>query len=114
MKVVDVLSVGRDPRAMVFDSIRKRLFVASLISSNAHPQGQVQETLVDPLTQKDIAVIDTSSFTISGWVHEVGTIIRGLLYDESTQRLIAAVSHANNQDAKILMLNKIPVINSGE
>jgi DNA-binding beta-propeller fold protein YncE len=100
-EVVASLEVGRDPRAVAFDAATQRLFVASLVSSNEHPRGLLQDQPVVPESQKDIAIVNTATFTLESYIPEVGTIIRGLLYDPNRKKLIAAVSHANNDNASI-------------
>jgi len=100
-EIVAEIEVGRDPRAMAFDEENKRLFVASLMSSNEHPQGILQDEPVPLESQKDIAIISTVDFTLKGFIPEVGTIIRGLLYDAERKKLIAAVSHGYNDTASI-------------
>ena len=95
-EVTDVVAVGHDPRAMVLDEINGRLFVASLLSGNAHPQGPVQEQWIPTEDQRDVAVIDTESFSVSAGAHEVGTILRGLWLDEDATELLVSTSHAHN------------------
>jgi DNA-binding beta-propeller fold protein YncE len=91
------VDVGRDPRAMALDSVNRKLFVASLISSNAHPQGPLQGAPLGPESSQDVAVIDADNGTLVGFVPNVGTIIRGLAIDPvHPGRLIAAVSHSDN------------------
>jgi YVTN family beta-propeller protein len=90
------VSVGRDPRSMALDVVNDRLFVASLMSSNTTPLGPLQDGPVDPSLQRDIAIIDTRDFTLTGYVPEVGTLIRGLSLREDGNELIAAVSHSRN------------------
>lgn len=89
------VDVGRDPRAMILgpDGL---LYVASLTSSNIHPQGLASENFVEDLD--DISVIDPATFELVGSVPSVSTIIRGLFVDpENPSVLVAAVSHANNR-----------------
>lgn len=91
------VDVGRDPRAMVLDADHRKLFVASLISSNAHPLGPLQGEPLAPETSRDVAVIDADSGALVAFVPNVGTIIRGLAIDPiHPKRLIAAVSHSDN------------------
>ena len=86
---------GRDPRAMVLDE-SGRLFVASLMSSNRHPQGLAVEGEVPDVD--DVTVIDTETFSVIGSVSDVGTIIRGLFIDpDRPDTLLASVSHSNNR-----------------
>jgi DNA-binding beta-propeller fold protein YncE len=94
--VLDVIDVGHDPRAMILDTTHGRLFVASLLSSNAHPRGPIQGEWLAADVQHDVAVIDTTSFTVSGWINEVGTILRGLWLNESATELLVATSHSDN------------------
>jgi len=94
--VTDIIDVSRDPRAMVLDAEGGRLFVASLVSSNVHPRGPAQGEWLDEAEQRDVAVIDTESFAVSGWAHSVGTILRGLWLNEDATELLVAASHAHN------------------
>ena len=98
-EVVAVLDVGREPRAMVLDALGKRLFVASLISSNAHPHAKADETLPDEW-KRDIAIIDLETLAVS-YTPEIGTILRGLWLSADGLELVAAVSHSNNLFAEI-------------
>ena len=92
-------STGRDPRAMVLDGTG-RLFVASLMSSNAHPQGRANELTV--LDVDDVTAIDTDSFEVLARIPDVGTIIRGLFIDPARPHtLIASVSDSNNRIAQV-------------
>ncbi len=93
------VDVGRDPRAMVIgpDGL---LYVASLMSSNQHPQGRVTDELVPDVD--DISVIDPVTFEIVESLPTVATIIRGLFIDpENPDVLVAAVSHSNNRIAQV-------------
>lgn len=91
------VDVGRDPRAMVLDAANRRLFVASLISSNPHPLGPLQSTPLGPEASRDVAVIDADTGALIAFVPNAGTIIRGLAIDPlHPNRLIAAVSHSDN------------------
>ncbi|MCB9728175.1 MAG: Ig-like domain-containing protein [Deltaproteobacteria bacterium] len=91
------VDVGRDPRAMVLDAAQRKLFVASLVSSNAHPRGPLQEAPLGPEDSQDIAIIDADAGTLVGYVPDVGTIIRGIALDPvHPKRLIAGVSHSDN------------------
>jgi DNA-binding beta-propeller fold protein YncE/mono/diheme cytochrome c family protein len=94
--VLEVIDVGHDPRAMVLDTLNGRLFVASLLSSNAHPRGPIQGEWLTAEEQHDVAVIDTATFTVTGWVHEVGTILRGLWLNDTGTELLVAASHSHN------------------
>ncbi|MBT9556653.1 MAG: hypothetical protein IV100_11525, partial [Myxococcales bacterium] len=98
-EVVAVVDVGREPRAMVLDSLGKRLFVASLISSNAHPHAEADETLPDEW-KRDIAIIDLETTAVT-YTPEIGTILRGIWLSEDGLELVAAVSHSNNLFAEI-------------
>jgi DNA-binding beta-propeller fold protein YncE len=91
------VNVGRDPRAMALDAANRTLFVASLVSSNAHPHGPLQTTPLGPEASKDIAVIDADTGALVGFVPDVGTIIRGMALDPThPNRLIVGVSHSDN------------------
>ncbi|MFT6399118.1 MAG: DNA-binding beta-propeller fold protein YncE [Bradymonadia bacterium] len=93
------VEVGRDPRAMILgpDGL---LYVASLMSSNVHPQGRATEDFVEDLD--DISVIDPVTFDLVASVPAVATIIRGLFIDpENPDFLVAAVSHSNNRIAQV-------------
>ncbi len=97
-RVLDTLEVGRDPRSMALSPDGGTLYVASLISYNAHrsgPSGPPTEAAL----KRDIAIIDTADFSLRGFVPEVGTIIRGL--HASDGGLIAAVSHSRNDRSEI-------------
>ena len=95
--VVATVDVGRDPRAMVLQEATGRLFVAALMSSNAHPRGPKQPEPIPTEDQHDVAVIDTATFVRTAWIHEVGTILRGLLIrPDQPDRLVVALTHANN------------------
>ena len=96
--VVNVLDVGREPRAMALDSERGRLYVASLISSNEHPRGPLQgEEALPTMTTRDIAVIDTATAEVVDFIPHVGTILRGLWLSEDGNTLVVGVSHSQNQ-----------------
>ncbi|MEO1271125.1 MAG: hypothetical protein AAFX99_23790, partial [Myxococcota bacterium] len=96
-RVDRVVEVSRDPRAVAFDRQGQRLYVASLLSSNATPQGILNSSPLPREEQPDIAVIDTASFELSGWVYEVATLVRGLhLRPDSPSQLIAGVGHSRN------------------
>lgn len=99
--IIDIIEVGHDPRAMLLDTTHGRLFVASLLSSNAHPKGPIQGEPVAAEAQRDIAVIDTTNFTINGWVHEVGTILRGLWLNQDATELLVATSHSDNTPEEV-------------
>ena len=90
---------GREPRSMVLDE-SGRLFVASLMSSNTHPQGQAgPESIPDP---DDVTVVDVATFEVLGSVPAVGTIIRGIFIDPALPNvLVAAVSHSRNREAEV-------------
>ena len=90
---VDVVA---DPRAMVHDTERGVLYVSSLRSSNAHPQGPFQNDYPIPEGDHDLAVIDIESWSVSAWVPEIGTILRGLWLSDDNQTLLVSVSHARN------------------
>ena len=96
--ILTLIDVGREPRAMALDPTRKRLYVASLISSNEHPRGPLQGDYIPPeSTERDIAVIDTETAETIAFIPHVGTIIRGLWISENGNSLIAGVSHSRNQ-----------------
>ncbi len=97
--VIGRVDVGRKTRAMAYDASAGKLYAASLVSSNAHPRGLLQEAPIPESEQRDIAVIDAASFEVEGWVNAVGTIIRGLYVDGD--RLIAAVSDSLNDGLSI-------------
>ena len=100
--VTGKIDVARDPRSMAFDPVNKRLFVASLISSNATPQGPLQEVPIPIEDQHDIAVIDTETFAFVAWTAPAGTIIRGLWLDtDDPTVLVVARSHSNNFRARV-------------
>ena len=91
--VTNTVDVGRDPRAMALSSDGLTLYAASLMSFNAHragPSGAPTEARF----LRDISIIDTTTFTVSGEIPEVGTMVRGLYL--AGDRLIAAVSHSHN------------------
>ncbi len=101
-EVIGRVEVGRDPRAMVLDPAGGRLFVASLVSSNAHPQGARQRQPVPPERQFDIAVIDVGRKERVAWVPAVGTILRGLWLDPGVPGVLAvARSNADNTRAGV-------------
>jgi DNA-binding beta-propeller fold protein YncE len=100
--VSGVLDVGHDPRSMAFDEANGRLFVASLLSSNATPLGPLQDIPVPAEEQRDIAIVNTIDFSLAGWTQPVGTIIRGLwLNPEDPRALVVARSHSRNFRARI-------------
>ena len=92
-------STGREPRAMVLDA-SGRLFIASLLSSNTHPQGRAgPEEIPDP---DDVTIVDAETFEVLGSVPAVGTIIRGLFIDpDQPDVLVAAVSHSRNRGVEV-------------
>lgn len=91
--VTDTVDVGRDPRAMALSVDGQTLYVASLMSFNAHRAGP-SGAPTEPRFLKDISIINTADFTVSGVIPEVGTMVRGLHL--AGDRLIAAVSHSHN------------------
>ncbi|MCB9730060.1 MAG: hypothetical protein H6744_10330 [Deltaproteobacteria bacterium] len=96
------LPVGREPRAAVLDAKARRLYVASLISSNAHPSGLLQKTPVPEADQRDIAVIDVDAAVVTGHIPAVGTILRGLLLMPGPPaRLLVALSESRNDKPSI-------------
>ena len=97
--VVQTLDVGREPRAMVLDAERNRLYVASLISSNEHPRGPIQgaDEELPLLATRDIAIIDTAAGEVVDFVPHVGTILRGLWLSADGDTLVVGVSHSQNQ-----------------
>lgn len=99
--LVRTIDVGYDPRAMAFDAERRLLYVASLQSSNAHPRGPLQEAPVPVEDQRDIAVIDVDTEEVAGWVHSVGTMLRGLWLAPGGDELIVSMSHSNNDKSSI-------------
>ena len=100
-QVSERIAVGHDPRAMVLDAENKRLFVASLLSSNSHPRGPIQGELVPSEDQRDVAVIDTETFTLSHWIYEIGTILRGLWLNADATELLVAASHSHNTTIEV-------------
>ncbi len=95
--ITHTIEVGRRPRAMVLDSEKGKLYVASLISSNEHPRGPAQpEEPLAEFIERDIAIIDTETLTIDTFVRHAGTIIRGLWLSEDGQTLVAGVTHGRN------------------
>lgn len=100
--VTQTLVVSRDPRAVAYDATSRRLYVASLLSSNGTPLGPLTETPIPREQQHDIAVIDTNDFKIIGWVNEVATLVRGLhLPPGSAGKLLATVSHSKNATEEV-------------
>lgn len=99
-KVIGRVDVGRAPRAMVMDTANKRLYVASSLSMNTHPYGQIPNQPTRAEEQRDIAVIDLQSFQSVGFVPEVGTILRGLMLDAQGD-LVVALSHSRNQQSGV-------------
>lgn len=98
--LVGRVATGRDPRAMAFDATRGRLYVASLVSSNAHPRA-TQPSAEGPPPQ-DITVVNTADFTLRQILPEIGTILRGLWLDpRDPDRLLVALSHARNDRAGV-------------
>ena len=97
--VVGRVDVGRKTRALALDAARGRLFAASLISSNGHPQGLLQGAPIPASEQRDIAVIDTATFEVESWIYAVGTMLRGLYVDGD--RLLVSVSHSRNDIAGV-------------
>lgn len=101
-RVTDRVPVGRDPRALALDAPRGRLYVASMLSSNAHPQGRAQQAPPPDFTRRDITVIDTRVGDALGVIPEVGTLLRGLWLDpDDPTRLLVSLTHARNQQATI-------------
>lgn len=100
-RVLGTIPVSRDPRSMVWDEENGRLFVASLLSGNASPRGLLQGELLREDEQPDIAVINTETFELDGWINAVGTIIRGLWLSPDNTRLIAARSEARNLQSNV-------------
>ena len=98
--VVGTLMTGHDPRSMVLSPSGDRLYVASLMSFNEHRLGLLEGT-TEPELQRDITIVDTATFTHVGWVPEVGTMTRGLWISPDGKRLIAAVTHSNNDGSSI-------------
>lgn len=108
--VIGSVAVGHDPRAMAIDDSTGRLFAASLLSSNATPQGP--KTPLGPSTlpewmRRDIAVIDAGiggpdkGFKLLGFAPEVGTILRGVHFRPDTGELLVGATHANNTVLKV-------------
>ena len=112
-KVVGTIAVGRDPRAMTLDEATHTLYVASLISSNQHPRGPKQvidkkagtKHPVPEFVQRDVAAIDTKTWTHIGWAREVGTILRGVYLQPAqgavAARLLVAATIAHNTKLKV-------------
>ena len=100
-RVVGRVEVGRDPRAMAWDAEAQRLYVASLLSSNAHPQGALQETPVPPEEERDVAVLSTAAgLSLETWSVPAGTLLRGLwLAPEG--RLVVARTNAQNDQPQV-------------
>lgn len=102
-RVVQRIAVGRDPRALALDPTgRPRLYVASMLSSNAHPRGRAQDGPPPASTRRDVAVVDTARDTVA-FVPEVGTILRGVWPDPDPgrQRVLVSLTHARNQIATV-------------
>jgi YVTN family beta-propeller protein len=96
------VAVGHEPRAVTFDPATRRLYVASLISGNAHPSGPLQKTPLADEDQHDIAVIDVDSATAVGQIVAVGTILRGmLLLPGAPARMAVSYSEARNDKNSI-------------
>ena len=101
------VSVGREPRAMAFDTVSRRLYVASLISGNAHPKGPLQKG--EPVAEawlRDVVIVDIDKASQVGVLPEVGTINRGLLLEpappgQPAASLLVATSHADNTKAQV-------------
>ncbi len=100
--LTDVIAVGHDPRAMVLDPQGGRLFVASLLSDNPTPRGLLQGPQVPLEDRRDIAVIDTRAAAVVDWIHEAGTILRGLWLDPAKpDRLFVTRSVSLNFQAEV-------------
>ena len=97
--VTDLVGVGRDPRAMALSADGQTLYVASLMSFNAHRAGPSGPPTEERFL-KDISIIDVPTWTVRGIVPEVGTMIRGL-HLRADGVLIAAVSHSHNDLAEV-------------
>lgn len=101
------VSVGREPRAMAFDVISRHLYVASLISGNAHPKGLLQKG--EPVAEawlRDVVIVHVDKSIQVGVIPEVGTINRGLYLEPAAPgqpagALLVATSHADNTKAQI-------------
>lgn len=91
-EVTDRVDVGREPKAVAHDPVRGRLYVASQLSSNAHPQALSGETSDVP--QPDVWIVDVETRAVVGTFDDVGTILRGLLVDGD--RLLVACSESHN------------------
>ncbi len=101
-RVIARIETGRDPRALALDPARGRLYVASMLSSNAHPQGRAESRPPPESTRRDITVIDTRQLRRIGFVPEVGTLLRGLWLDpDNSDRLVVSLTHARNRQATI-------------
>ena len=85
-----------DTVALAFDPVHGELFAASRQSSNTHPLGLIQQEHLAPEEDPDILVIDVDSFEVVSTLYDVGTIIRGLHYDTSRDRLLIAMSDSHN------------------
>lgn len=97
--VTDILPVGHDPRAMALSADGSTLYVAALMSFNAHREGPSGPP-TEPHFQRDVTIIDTASFTETGVIPEIGTMIRGM-HLTADGRLIAGVSHSHNDRAEV-------------
>lgn len=96
--VTGTIDVGHDPRAMTLSPDGRTLYVAALMSYNAHRRGPSGGP-TEAMFQRDVTLIDTASFTATGVIPEIGTMIRGLWASED--RLIAGVSHSHNDRAEV-------------
>lgn len=94
--VSDRVTVGREAKAVAYDPVRKWVFVASQLSSNAHPEGPGD----GPITgQPDIWIVDADTAEVVDTIDDVATILRGLLVDGD--RLLVACSESRNDKGSI-------------
>ncbi|MFT7624197.1 MAG: DNA-binding beta-propeller fold protein YncE [Myxococcota bacterium] len=99
-KITGSVETGHDPRSLVLSPDGSRLYVASLMSFNEHRFGLNPEPTELEL-QRDITLVDTANFERLAFIPEVATMTRGLWISPDGSRLIAAVSHSNNDGASI-------------
>lgn len=93
-EVTDRLPVGHDPRALALDSDRGRLYVASMLSSNAHPRGQLPSDDLPP--PRDVTVIDTRAVEVVGHLPEISTVLRGLWLAPGGDELWVTATESHN------------------
>lgn len=106
-RVTDRIPTGRDPRALALDAARGRLYVASHLSSNAHPRGRAGDGEPPESQRQDVTVIDTRSRDRVGAVPHAGTILRGLWLDpEDAGRLLVAMTDADNDTSTVMATSR--------